>query len=73
VKLQLVCISRRNLFVPETQKTLLNQWISSVSGPKGALVYGIFQGFASLKTRHFTGRNLYRFSCPGIPSSTRST
>jgi hypothetical protein len=55
------------------EKTLLNQQTSRVSGPKGALVYGIFQGFASLKTGDFTGRNLDRFTRARIPSRARCT
>jgi len=38
--------------------------------PKRALVYGILQAFASLKTRNITSRNLDRFARARITSGT---
>ena len=40
---------------------------------KGALVYGILEGFASFETRHFTGFNLDSFTGPRITTLTGCT
>ena len=41
--------------------------------PKGALVYGILQAFASLKSRHITGRDLDGFTRTRIASGAGRT
>ena len=38
--------------------------------PKGALVYGILQGFANLESRYFACCDLDGFTCPWVASHT---